>query len=523
MNMKTTSLLILIALILGACKPAQEESPVAQLAGASQSQEMPSEVEDAPEPESDEAAEAADHHVEVISSVLPPALMQWTGDLDGMIERRVIRVLTVYGLGSYFIDGGQEKGPTYEMFKLFEQKLNEKLGRGHVKVYVVLLPVARDQLLQGLIDGRGDIAAAALTITPERQALVDFTDPITKELNEILVTGPAAPQIRTLEDLAGLDVSARESSSYFESLQALNRKLESEGLEPMHIHPMSELLEDDDMLEMVHSGLLPFIVVDDYSARQWTGALENIVLRDDLVLRKGGRLGWAFRKNSPELAAELNAFVKENRQGTLMGNILINRYFKDKEWTRDSLAPQDIERFRAVREIFVKYGEMYGFDYLLVAAQGYQESGLDQSVRSHIGAVGIMQLLPSTAADPNVGIPDITEADANIHAGVKYLRFIRDRYFSDTDLDRLNASLFAFASYNAGPARIARLRTKAAEQGLDPNKWFDNVEIVAAREIGRETVQYVANIFKYYLAYRLSMQVELRRGEAREEAGLDQP
>ena len=522
MNAKISALSLLVALILGACDGGQKDARAEERPAPVPSQTLSAGSEEEATAADVETGEPADNRVQNISNTLPPGLREWTGDLDGMIERRVIRVLTVYGPGSYFIEGGQEKGPTYEAFRLFEEKLNTRLGSEHLRVYVVLLPVSRDQLIQGLIDGKGDIAAAALTITPEREALVDFTDPISKELNEILVTGPKAPQIHSLEDLSGLDISARESSSYFESLVELNKRLESAGLEPLHIHPMSELLEDDDMLEMVHSGLLPFIVVDDYSARQWTGALENLVLRDDLVLRKGGRLGWAFRKNSPQLAAELNAFVNENRQGTLTGNILINRYFRDKEWTKDSLAPQDIERFRAVRQIFEKYGEMYGFDYLLVAAQGYQESGLDQSVRSHVGAVGIMQLLPSTAADPNVGIPDITEVDANIHAGVKYLRFIRDRYFPDSDLDRLNASLFAFASYNAGPARVAGLRKKAAAQGLDPNRWFDNVEVVAAREIGHETVQYVANIFKYYLAYRLSMQSELRRGEAREEAGLDE-
>jgi membrane-bound lytic murein transglycosylase MltF len=128
-----------------------------------------------------------------------------------------------------------------------------------------------------------------------------------------------------------------------------------------------------------------------------------------------------------------------------------------------------------------------------------------------------MQLLPGTAADPNVGIPNISETEANIHAGVRYLNFIRNRYFKDPEMDDLNKTLFALAAYNAGPARITRLRNKAEQQGYDPNKWFDNVEMIAAKEIGHETVQYVSNILKYYVVYRLSLIRVLQRQEAREQ------
>jgi membrane-bound lytic murein transglycosylase MltF len=165
-----------------------------------------------------------------------------------------------------------------------------------------------------------------------------------------------------------------------------------------------------------------------------------------------------------------------------------------------------------VIEFFRKYGNQYDFDYLMVAAQGYQESGLDQSVVSRAGAIGIMQMLPSTAADKSVGIPDISTIDNNIHAGTKYLRYIVDHYFDDPEIDEVNRTLFAFASYNAGPNRIRRLRSKAAEQGYDPNIWFRNVEVVVANDVGREPVRYVSNIFKYYTVYSLlTEQDEIRQ------------
>jgi membrane-bound lytic murein transglycosylase MltF len=451
-----------------------------------------------------------------------PVLSQpWSGDLDGMIERRVIRVLTVYGLGRYFIDSGQEKGVTFELFRKFEDEINRREGKKHIRIHVVFIPVARDELISGLLSGRGDVAAAGLTITPEREGLIDFTVPMSKELSEVLVTGPSAPSVSSIKDLAGRDVYVRASSSYRSSLDALNRRLREEGLEEIRIQDISEMLEDEDILELVNSGALEWAVVDDYKARIWSDVFEKLVVRDDIVFRTGGQIGFAIRKDSPQLMSALNEFAKTHRQGTLQGNMLINRYLRDFDWTKNALGADDYRRFQEVVEIFEKYGNQYGVDYLIVAAQGYQESRLIQSARSGAGAVGIMQLLPSTAADPNVGIPDITNADANIHAGVRYLDFIRKRYFNDPEMDEMNSTLFALASYNAGPARIAKLRTKAGQQGYNPDIWFDNVEIIAAQEIGRETVQYVANIVKYYVVYRLSIVRYLQREEERQSAGIE--
>jgi len=207
--------------------------------------------------------------------------------------------------------------------------------------------------------------------------------------------------------------------------------------------------------------------------------------------------------------------MKDRTKGTLLGNILFKRYLKDTSWVRNSSSREEMKRFEEAVGYFQQYGAEYGFDYLLVAAQAYQESRIDQSVRSRAGAIGVMQLLKSTATDPNVNIEEIEQLEHNIHAGVKYLRFLSDRYFAEEGIDELNRGLFAIAAYNAGPSRISSLRQKAAEKGLDPNKWFNNVEVVAAREIGRETVQYVSNIYKYYLAYSLVVDQERRKANVK--------
>ncbi len=434
---------------------------------------------------------------------LVPLTHAWTGDFDDMVERRLIRILTVYQLGGYFLDGPRQKGLTYELSQQFEEFINERLKTRHLKVHVVLIPVEFDQLLDALEKGFGDIVAAGMSITEDRMQRVDFSSPMSREIKEIVVSGPNGPPTASLADLAGQRVYAKPGSSYIGSLKTLNAELESGGLAPIEILEAPPFVDDEGLLEMVSADLLPLVAMDDYKARFWAQVLPDLDVRENIVIGSGRQLAWAFRKDSPQLEREVNAFVKSHRQGTLIGNVLINRYLKKTDWVARAMDPGELERFEATIDLFEKYGSTYGFDPLLIAAQGYQESRLDQSVRSPAGAIGIMQLLPTTAADPNVNVVNIEEPEPNIHAGAKYLRFLRDRYFSGPEMNELNQTLFSFAAYNAGPARVRTLRGKAEAAGLDPNVWFKNVELIAAREIGRETVEYVSNIYKYYTAYSL--------------------
>ena len=437
----------------------------------------------------------------------------WVGDLDGMEERGVVRALVTYSMGQYFLDGATQRGASYEALIEFEKFLNQRLGRRPVKVSVLIIPVQRDELLPALERGLGDIAAANLTITQSRRQKVDFSNPFLTGVTELVITGPAVEPPRSLDDLAGREVHVRRSSSYWRSLEKLNDDFRLRDLKPVEVVPAKEFLQDEDLLEMVNAGLVPAIIVDSHKARFWAQIFDNIRVHDDLAVRTGGEIAWAFRKDSPQLAEVVNAFVTKNREGTLLGNIVLKRYLENTNWARNALGGEDRNRFERMVGIFKIYGERYDFDHLMLAALAYQESGLDQAARSNAVAIGVMQLLPSTAADPNVGIPDITTLDNNIHVGTKYLRFVRDRYFSDPESDPLNQTLFTFAAYNAGPARIRGLREEAARTGLDANQWFGNVEHVAAKRIGRETVQYVSNISKYWVAYRLaSRHLEMRGG-----------
>ena len=189
------------------------------------------------------------------------------------------------------------------------------------------------------------------------------------------------------------------------------------------------------------------------------------------------------------------------------------RYLQNVKYVKNAAADAERQKLQAVVELFKKYGAQYNLDYLLMAAQGYQESTLDQNVKSPVGAIGVMQVMPPTGKELNVG--DITQVEPNIHAGVKYMRFMMDQYFKDEPMDDLNKGLMTFASYNAGPGRVRQLRREAEKRGLDPNVWFGNVERVASERIGRETVTYVSNIYKYYITYRLLADQRERRAAAK--------
>jgi len=279
-------------------------------------------------------------------------------------------------------------------------------------------------------------------------------------------------------------------------------------------------LEEDDLLEMTNAGLISMVVVHDYLAEFWKKIFTNLTVHDEVKLRTGASLAVAIRKNSPLLAAELNAFLAKSGLGTALGNVIERRYLVNTSFAKQATSEAERKKFRELAAFFQKYGGQYQVDYLLMAAQGYQESGLDQDAKSRVGAVGVMQVMPATGKELNVG--DITQIEPNIHAGVKYMRFVVNQYFKDEPMDNLNKWLFAFASYNAGPGRLRQLRKEASKRGLDPNVWFGNVEQIASERIGRETVTYVSNIYKYYIAYRLSAEERARRAEAKKAIRTDE-
>jgi membrane-bound lytic murein transglycosylase MltF len=438
------------------------------------------------------------------------------GDLDEMIRRRLIRAGVVFNRTQYFIDRGTQHGMAYEALQLFEEQLNLRAKTGELKVHVAFVPLSRDQLFTSLTAGKVDLVAAGVTVTPERRRLVDFSLPTRLGVNEIPVTGAGVPPMAGVDDLSGRRVFVRRSSSYYESLLTLNGDLERRGKPPVVIEGVPEALEDDDLLEMVNAGLLEATIVDDYVARFWQQVFPMIALHPNAAVRAGGTLAVAVRKGNPRLLKAVNTWIEEYGPRSTFGNIMDRRYLRNADYVTRAADGPERKKFEAVVALFKTYSDRYGLDYLLMAAQGYQESRLDQQRRSHVGAVGVMQVMPATGRDLDVG--DIRQVEPNVHAGVKYIRLLIDRHFADPSMDRQNQILMALAAYNAGPTRIRQLREDAGARGLDPNLWFGNVERVVSEQVGRETVQYVGNIYKYYVAYRLAQAQVDQRGRARARA-----
>lgn len=450
---------------------------------------------------------------------LPEGLRQmigetFTGDLDGMEARRMIRVGVSANRTHYFVDRGTQRGITFEHLREFENLLNQARRTRNLRIHVVFVPLSRDRLMPALLEGRVDAVAAQWTITPERQAVLAFSDPVRRNVSEIVVTAPGVPAVETSDDLSGREVFVRRSSSYYDSLLALNARLAREGKPPAHILVAPETLEDDDVLEMVNAGLIDVTVVDDYLAEFWAQIFTDMAVHPAATLRTGGDIAIAFRKNSPKLVAEANAFVRSHGLGTAFGNTVTRRYLQSITLAQRATAGSNRETFVKLENLFRKYSEEYALDYLLMMAKGYQESRLNQDVRSPVGAIGVMQIMPATGR--SLGVGDIHQVEPNIHAGVKYSRRLMDHYLgNEPDLDPLNRYFLALASYNAGPSRVRQLRREAERRGLNPNVWFGQVEHIAAERIGRETVTYVSNINKYFVAYRLMADQDARRLEYR--------
>jgi len=439
-------------------------------------------------------------------------------DLDGLLERRYIRVLTTYNRTNFFLAGGRLRGFEYDLIKEYQKELNREATRRELQVVFEFIPVARDRLIPDLIAGYGDIAASGLTVTPRRSAQVAFTDPYVTGVDEVLVMNAEAPPVEALSGLSGQALFVRPSSSYYESLQNLNRKLRGQKKPPVRIVEADENLETEDILELVNSGAIARTICDSHLAKAWSKVFADIRIFPDIAVRRGGRIAWAVRRESPELKASLNRFIGAHRKGTLLGNIYFTRYYEKKKWIKNPLGVPAGKRSEAIIPLFKEFAGRYGFDWRLVAAMAYQESGFDQSKVSSRGAVGIMQIRPQTAADPKVGIPNVGTVENNIHAAVKYMAFLRDHYYADSAIRPRDRVRFSLAAYNAGPTRIRRARKRAVEMRLDPDRWFRNVEMAMLRIVGQETVRYVSNINKYYVVYRNAFERVERRETAKDQA-----
>jgi len=448
-------------------------------------------------------------------AVVARASQKYIGDLGP--RTRAIRVLVHYSRTKFYIASGKPRGYEHDLMKEFEAFYNRHRKRGETKVSVIFIPVRFEDLIPKLLEGRGDVAAGLITVTRERARRVKFTLPYIRNVSEVIVAHAGAPALAGLDDLSGRKIHVLRGSSFVGSLDALNLRLRRENKPLVQVVELPPSATTEDLLEMVNAGIFQYTAADDHVANLWEKVLPGLrVLKAGLS--EGNSIAWAVRRNNPKLLAALNDFIDEGKnQLPRLSAELQARYFKDVKSLKNNLDPDIVGRKKALASHFRSAGQRHQFDWMFIMAQGFQESGLNQSARSPAGAVGVMQLLPATGRD--MGFHDVeSSAKSNIEAGAKYLRFIINRYFDEPDLPPAERVDFALAAYNAGPARIQQMRKLAAERGLDPNRWFYNVEVVTQEKVGGEPVEYVTNIHRYYMAYRLSDRLEAEEDARRKES-----
>jgi membrane-bound lytic murein transglycosylase MltF len=447
-------------------------------------------------------------------AVLDRAVAPMTGDLDAMRKLGRVRVLVSFSRTNFFVSQGRPRGFDSDLMSEYQVELLKQLKVRRGDLNVVFVPVAFDQLIPALLEGRGDIAAGGLTVTPARQERVAFSDPYRTNVDEIVVAAKGVRNLRTLDDLAGRDVRVVRGSSYVDHLRELNRDLQRRGRAAINVVEADSSLEAEDLLEMVHAGVLDCTVVDRPIADAWAQVLRGLDPRPDMKINSGGELALAVRPNNPQLLASVNAFIRGHRYGTVAGNVLFKRYFGNARWLTNPMTDEQRRRRDELAELFQKHGKEYDFDWLLLAATAYQGSAFDPNARSDAGAIGLMQVLPATATEMGFD-GNLADPDENIHAATKYLAKLRDTHFNDAALEPTARTHFTLAAYNAGPDNVKNWRTAAAARGMDPNRWRDNVERVSLEMAGEETYRYVRNIDKYYLIYTETSSLGAARDAAR--------
>jgi membrane-bound lytic murein transglycosylase MltF len=438
------------------------------------------------------------------------------GDIDEMDKRRMVRALVSFNKTGFFFDHGRPHGMTYDALLDFEKFLNRRLHpndrTGKEKIEVVLVPTTTASVASDLLNGNGDIVAVAVYITESRTNVVDFI-PVWSGQHDVVVAGPEAPPLANLEDLSGKEVYLNKESLAWDELTDLNKKLSAAKKPPIKLLPADASLERDDLIEMANVGLVQYTVTPSHIAQLWKNVFTSLTIYEDFPVTHQMNSAWAVRKDSPKLRALMEEFASTHREGTAYFTALVNKYLKSARFIKNNENTESVKRFNQMKGLFQKYADQYQFPWMLIAAQAYQESELNQQARSPVGAIGVMQVMPGTAASPPINIRNVTQLEPNIHAGVKLLKYIRDDYFKDDPMDPLNKTLMTLAAYDAGPARLKQCRQVAADMGLNPNLWFQNVEYAVAKEVGAEPVGYVSNIYKYYIGWKLMSEREAERSK----------
>lgn len=419
-----------------------------------------------------------------------------TGGLDRIIKQRYIRILTTKNAFDYYIYQGQAKGNQYEMVKKFIGFLNSKIPskRNQTQIVFEIIPVDYEQLIPMLLAGKGDIIASGMTITKERNKLIKFSIPY-RYVDEVILT---RGEFAYLDWKKGI-FSVRKSSSYYEALDKHPAKPK--------VDIVSESLHTENIMELVSLGRYKYTIADSYLAKSAQKVFKDLVILKDRPFGKKLPIAWAVRKEDKKLLKWINKFVPIIKKGTMIGNVLDRKYFRDMGRIRSKDFNLKTSTLSKYDDLIKKYAKKFGFDWRLIAALCYQESRFRPGITNKWGAIGLFQIKQMTANEPYINIREVSgveNVENNIHAGVKYLSWIKKRYFdTKPDMRERDRIRMAIAAYNAGPARVLQAIKRAQVMELNSNKWFKNVERAMLSLGKKEPVLYMSEINKRYVSYTL--------------------
>ncbi|TWI53452.1 membrane-bound lytic murein transglycosylase MltF [Pseudomonas duriflava] len=417
-------------------------------------------------------------------------------DLSGIRSAGVLRVLVNQSRASSGEFNGEAIGTEYRRLEAFERYLNKSLPKGR-PLKVVFIPKPKSELLPALLKGEGDLVAPGELLAGPLDKHLVRSDSVIENVPLVVVGKKGHRRLGRLEQLSGRQVVLPVGSAAEAPLRELNQQLIKRKLKPIKLESVDPSLAVEDVLEMVNAGIFPLAVVEQPIAERWAKILPKLRVERRLVVAKQQDMTWVVRRGSPNLRTSLNHFLADYRLPS--SDAAFQQAYQRMHKVRNPLGKDDHERLVEVRPVLQRYASTYDLDWLTLAAMAYKESGLDGTAKGSGGATGLMQITPSAAR--SVGVKNIRTVDGNVQAAARYMAKLRKNFFSSRLIDERERRAFVLAAYNMGPERVQRLRAKAKKQGLDPNKWFFQVERIAAEEIGMGVVSYVSSVNKYYLAY----------------------
>ena len=430
----------------------------------------------------------------------------WSGSYSEMIGRGEIRMAVPYNRTIYINEKGVPRGLSVEVSKGFARWVNTKYA-GQLKggsVSIKLVPTVAPELLNSLSSGRADIAIGDIglyePIPNSQQFIVNHAS---KEGQEVLLTGPGSPPLKKMADLSGQTVYGSRNTNFQKTFSALNKELKRNGKLLINLASPLGDLDDEDLLEMLNSGLISYVTVADWKFKLWQSIYKNITVHADLSVQDSGWVGWVVRSTNRDLNDDLIDFYESDDFVKSLSAFRQDDYKQHLKGLKDPMDKTVWTRFESMRPLFNRFGAQYKLSPLILASLGFQETLLNQSAVSAVGAIGVMQLMPATGM--SLGVGDIHLLEPNLHGGADYMNQLISKYFPDVQFEGNNRSLFAVASYNIGPNNVAKARERAKDIGFDPNRWFGNVEFTATEHMGYEPMIYVRNVYKYYISYSLKL------------------